>query len=54
MHDDIRNNTIKLKQTLNLKAKGVFVDRAENCNSPVRIRKMLLVKSAEKYQTAVG
>ena len=30
MQDDIRNNTIKLKQTLNLKAKGVFIDKVEN------------------------
>ena len=49
MVDDIRNNTVKLRQTLNLKAKGVFVEKGENCESPVRIRKLLRVKSAEKY-----
>ena len=54
MVDDIRNNTVKLRQTFNLKAKGVFVEKAENCQSPVRIRKLLNVKSAEKYQQAVG
>lgn len=50
MHDDIRNNTVKLRQTLNLKAKGVFVEKGETCQSPVRIKKLLKVKSAEKYQ----
>jgi hypothetical protein len=59
MQDDIRNNTIKLKQTLNLKAKGVFIDKAvvqTTCASPChrKMKESLRWQSAEKYQNLVG